>query len=355
MERVVKNHFPNAKAVSIPVADGGEGSVDCFLAAVGGEKNYINVKGVFGETTKGYYGMLPDGETAVIEMACCAGLPLAEGRLNPALSTTYGVGELMIAAAKTGARHIIVGLGGSATNDGGCGAAAAAGVKFINKAGMEFVPTGSSLSDIDRIDRSAMSEDLKAVKITAMCDIDNPMYGENGAAYIFAPQKGADKAMVKGLDLGLRHLNEIFIKSLGKDLSALSGGGAAGALGAGMNAFFNARLQMGIETVLDTVNFDKEIEDADLVLTGEGKIDNQSLRGKVVIGIARRCREKSVPVVAVVGDIARGAEAAFAEGVTAIFSINTVAMDFSKSKPYSKEFLAITMDNIMRYTKALIK
>lgn len=355
MEKTIKNHFPKANTVSIPVADGGEGSVDCFLAAVGGEKKYTQVKGVFAETMQVYYGMLKDGETAVIEMACCAGLPLAEGRLNPALATTYGVGELIVNAAKSGAKHIIVGLGGSATNDGGCGAAAAAGIKFINKSGDEFIPTGSTLKDIDTIDNSEMSEILKDVKITAMCDIDNPMYGESGAAYIFAPQKGADEKMVKELDFGLRHLSDVIKKSMGKDVSTLPGGGAAGALGAGMSVFFNAKLQMGIETVLDTVNFDKEIQDTDIVFTGEGKIDNQSLRGKVVIGIARRCRNKSVPVVAVVGDIAKGAQSAFDEGVTAMFSINTVAMDFDKIKPYSKEFLSITMDNIIRFAKAMGK
>lgn len=353
MEKVIKKHFPNAYTVGIPVADGGEGSVDCFLTAVGGEKKYTEVMGVFGEPMQSYYGLLSDGETAVIEMASCAGLPLAEGKLNPATATTYGVGQLIITAAKEGAKQIIVGLGGSATNDGGCGAAAAAGVKFIRKSGEEFVPTGGTLKDIYRIDNSEMNDALRDVKITAMCDIDNPMFGENGAAYVFAPQKGADKAMVKELDSGLRYLNEILKNGLNKDMSTLAGGGAAGALGAGMNAFFGARLQMGIETVLDTVNFDKQLEDADLVLTGEGKIDSQSLRGKVIIGISRRCKKKSVPVVAIVGDIAKGAEAAFDEGVTAIFSINTVAMDFSESKQYSKENLAITMDNIMRFTKAL--
>ncbi|WP_099203796.1 glycerate kinase family protein [Scatolibacter rhodanostii] len=350
MEQEIKAVYPNAQIVSIPVADGGEGSVDCFLSAVGGTKKTVSVKGVFGEEMQAFYGLLADSETAVIEMACCAGLPLAEGRLNPLTATTYGVGQLLLAAVKNGAKHIILGLGGSATNDGACGMAAACGVRFTDKNGKDFIPTGGTLKDIDHIDVSGIEPSLHDVKITAMCDIDNPMFGENGAAYIFAPQKGADEVMVKELDDGLRHLNEICQKDLGKDLSTLSGGGAAGAMGAGVYAFLGAKLQMGIQTVLDCVKFDEQLADTDLIFTGEGKIDGQSLRGKVVIGVAQQAVKQNVPVIAIVGDIAPGSERAYEKGVTAIFSINAVAMDFPKIKPYSKEYLATTMKNIMRFS-----
>lgn len=353
MAAEIKKQFPNAQIVSIPVADGGEGSVDCFLEAVGGVKKNATVRGVFGEEMQGFYGLLTDGKTAVIEMACCAGLPLAEGRLNPLASTTYGVGQLALAAAAEGVDHIILGLGGSATNDGGCGMAAACGIRFTDSDGMSFVPTGGSLERIAHIDASGLSESLKGIKLTAMCDIDNPMYGENGAAYIFGPQKGADAAMVRRLDAGLRHLNEIIMQDLGKDLSTLPGGGAAGAMGAGVHAFLGAQLLMGIEVVLDTVGFDTHLKGADLVFTGEGKIDGQSLRGKVVIGVARRAAAQGVPVAAVVGSIAEGSEQAYAQGVSAIFSINTTAMDFEKSKAFSERNLAITMENITRFVKAI--
>lgn len=353
MEKRIHAYYPDCNVIGIPVADGGEGSVDCFLAAVGGEKKTPSVTGVFGERTEAFYGLLQDGTTAVIEMACCAGLPQAEGRLNPGTATTFGVGELILDAAKNGAKKIILGLGGSATNDAGCGAAAACGVKFYRKNGESFVPAGGTLAEIHSIDISGIDPLLADVEMVIMCDIDNPMYGENGAAYIFGPQKGADPDMVKRLDNGLRHLNEVFVRDLGKDLSSLPGGGAAGAMGAGMHAFFDAPLQMGIETVLDTVQFDTLLENADAVFTGEGKIDGQSLRGKVVIGVANRAKKKNVPVIAVVGDIGDGVEGAYAQGVSAIFSINSVAVDFSKARLRSKRDLEMTMDNIIRFHQAL--
>lgn len=351
MENEIRQVYPQIQVVSIPVADGGEGTVDCFLSAMGGVKKYVPVQGVFGEPVQGFLGLLADKKTAVIEMACCAGLPLAEGRLNPMNATTYGVGQLMMAALEEGVEHIILGLGGSASNDGGCGLAAACGVKFIDDTGAEFVPTGGTLAQIRHIEMGQLSERLRDIKITAICDIDNPLFGENGAAYVFAPQKGADQIMVQKLDDGLMHLNDIFVQDLGLDISLLPGGGAAGGMGAGVCVLLGAKLQMGIETVLNMVRFDEMLVDTDLVFTGEGRLDGQSLRGKVVIGIARRAAKQKVPVVAVVGDIAKGSEKVYDEGVTAFFSTNTVAMDFSKSKPYAKENLKVTMRNIMRFSR----
>ena len=349
MSRAVLRHFPGCDVHSIPVADGGEGSVDAFLTALGGEKIYAEVSGPYLEPMRAFYGLI--GSTAIIEMAACAGLPLVGENKNPSLTSTYGVGELMLHAVKNGAKKIIMGLGGSATNDGGCGAAAAVGVKFINAAGESFIPVGGTLKDIASIDMSGMSPLMKQTEIITMCDIDNPMYGEKGAAYIFGPQKGADENMVRELDAGLRHLGEVIKGDLGLDLTAIPGGGAAGAMGAGMAAFFSSRLQMGIETVLDTVGFDTLAEDADCIFTGEGKIDSQSLRGKVVIGVARRAKRLGVPVIAVVGGAELELDAAYEEGVSAVFTINRLPMELKESAKYSAVNLDFVMDNILRLIK----
>ncbi len=348
MGSAIKKRMENAEIISIPVADGGEGTVDCFLAALGGKKITAEVSGVFGEKITAFYGMLPNGETAVIEMAACAGLLLAEGRLNPKVATTYGVGELMLHAARSGARHIILGLGGSATNDGGCGAAAAIGVRFTNADGDKFVPTGGTLHEIEKIDLSHIDENIKNIKITVMCDIDNPLYGKLGAAHVFAPQKGADAETVELLDEGLRHLSDKIIECTGRDFSALPGAGAAGGMGAGMCAFLGAELKMGIETVLDTVDFASKAADADYIFTGEGRLDSQSLRGKVIDGVAKRAKKCGVPVIAVVGGFTEGIDEIYAAGVTAVFSINTQAMDFSEARHFSEQNLETTMDNILR-------
>lgn len=349
MAAAVLRHFPDCEVHSIPVADGGEGSVDAFLTALGGEKIYTQVSGPYLEPMQAFYGLI--GSTAVIEMAACAGLPLVGDRKNPSLTSTYGVGELMGHALDKGAKKIIMGLGGSATNDGGCGAAAALGVKFLNAAGESFIPTGGTLKDIAAIDMSGLDPRLAETEIITMCDIDNPMYGENGAAYIFGPQKGADEAMVKELDAGLRHLGEIIKRDLGLDLTAIPGGGAAGAMGVGMAAYFGSRLQMGIEAVLDTVGFDTLAADADIIFTGEGKIDSQSLRGKVVIGLARRAKKLGVPVIAVVGGAELEMQPAYDEGVSAIFTINRLPMDLKESAKYSAQNLGFVMDNILRILK----
>ncbi len=344
--------FPGCEVRSIPVADGGEGSVDAFLAAVGGERVSLEVTGPWFERCASFSGLLDGGGTAVIEMAAAAGLPMVGERRDPGATTTFGVGELLLDAARRGAKRIILGLGGSATNDGGCGAAAAAGVRFYNAAGESFVPTGGTLGDIARIDASGLDGALRALEITAMCDIDNPMTGPNGAAYVFGPQKGADPAMVESLDAGLRHLAELLRRDVHADVEKLPGAGAAGAMGAGMAALFGARLRAGIETVLDVVGFDEAIADADAVITGEGKLDSQSLGGKVVIGVARRAAAQSKRVIALVGGADYGAEAAWAEGVTAVFAINRLPQDFELLKPHSEENLVFAAENILRLLKS---
>ncbi|HPV85331.1 MAG TPA: glycerate kinase [Sedimentibacter sp.] len=347
----IYKHFPHCHVVSIPVADGGEGSVDCFLSALGGEKIVETVSSPYFEDMESFYGLIDD--TAVIEMAACAGLPLVEDRKNPSLTTTYGVGQLIMSAAKKGCKKIIVGLGGSSTNDGGCGAAAAVGVKFYDKKGNEFIPIGKTLIDIDRIDLSHKAKELDNIEIITMCDIDNPMYGTTGAAYIFGPQKGADEKMILELDKGLKNLCDVIERETGKDLKDVPGSGAAGAMGAGMIAFFNSVLQMGIETVLDTVKFDEIIEDADMIFTGEGRVDTQSLRGKVVIGVGKRAKNKNIPVTVIAGGAANNIDDAYDMGVTSIFTINRLPEDFEISRHKSKENLEATIDNILRLIKSV--
>lgn len=348
----LRRFFPQAQVKSIPVADGGEGSVEAFLAAAGGERRTRTVTGPFGEPVEAFYGVLGDGRTAVIEMAACAGLPLAEGRLNPERATTYGVGELLLAAKEAGCTKAILGLGGSCTNDGGVGAAAALGAKFTRADGAAFIPTGGTLGEIAALDVSPVAQALQGMELTAMCDIDNPLYGEAGAAAVFAPQKGADAAMVARLDAGLRHLGQVSARCLGRDFSHLPGAGAAGGLGFGMAAFCGAQLRMGIDAVLDAVGFDSLLPGTNVVFTGEGKIDSQSARGKVVSGVAARCRKAGVPVVAVVGQIGQGFEEMYQQGLTAVFSINRAAQPFAESRFHAGENLALTMENIARLLAA---
>ena len=350
-ERILHYH-PGCTIVPIPVADGGEGSVDAFLTALGGEKIKVKTKGPWGETVDSFYGLLPDG-TAVIEMAASAGLPQVGDRKDPSKTTTYGVGELILAAAKSGAKKLVIGLGGSATNDAGCGAAAACGISFFDKEGKTFTPVGETLDQIVRIDVTTMDESVKKLPITAMCDIDNPFYGPTGAAAIFGPQKGADEAMVESLDGKMKSLAAVVEKDLGIGLQSIPGSGAAGGMGGGMKAFFGAKLQMGIDAVLEITGFEKLAENADMIFTGEGKIDTQSLRGKVVIGVARKAKKMGIPVLAIVGDIGDNIEAAYDEGVSGIFSINRVAVPYKEARPRAESDMKLTMDNILRFMERM--
>lgn len=347
MTDMIHIHAPHVMVSSIPVADGGEGSVDAFLTAVGGERIECRVQGPFAQPIDSFYGILPD-HTAVIEMAAAAGLPLVGENRDVMHTTTYGVGELISDALARECSRLIIGLGGSSTNDGGCGAAAALGVRFLNQRGESFVPVGATLTDIASIDMSDVNPRLAQTEVIAMCDIDNPLTGPEGAAAVFGPQKGADAEMVRRLDDGLKHLAKVLAADLGLDIDALPGAGAAGGMGAGTVAFMNAKLRMGIDVVLDTTGFNTLLQTADFVFTGEGKIDTQSLRGKVVIGVARQAKQQGVPVFAFVGDIGDGVDAAYDEGVSAIFSINRVALPFEKAKQRAKSDLALTVDNVMR-------
>lgn len=348
MEGVVRAYCPKAEVVSIPVADGGEGSVDSFLSAVGGEKVRIPVKGPYFQEIEGFYGVLPDG-TAVVEMAAAAGLPLVGNDKHAEKATTYGVGQLIAHAVESGCKKVIVGLGGSATNDGGTGAAAALGVHFLNAGGKAFVPVGETLCEIASVDTSSLLPALHGVEFVTMCDIDNPLCGVQGASAVFGPQKGADEATIRLLDENLRHLAAVVNRDLNQEILDLPGSGAAGGMGGGMAAFLGSRLQMGIDTVLDTVRFDTLLDGTDLVITGEGTIDVQSLRGKVVVGVARRAKKRGVPLIAVVGDIGDNIEGLYDEGVSAVFSINRVAVPFEQAKLRCKSDLKLTLDNLFRF------
>ena len=354
MKEEILRYYPGAEVVSIPVADGGEGSVDAFLTAMGGEKVRLTVKGPYLEETDAFYGILPD-RTAVVEMAAAAGLPLVGENRHAEQTTTYGVGQLIAHAAEAGCRRISVGLGGSATNDGGAGTAAALGIRFLDKQGNSFLPVGGTLDRVDSIDVGGLNPALRNVELVTMCDIDNPLCGPQGASAVFGPQKGADEAMVKRLDGNLRHLADVIRRDLGLDIADLPGAGAAGGMGGGMVAFFGSALQMGIETVLDTVGFGGRLKDADLVFSGEGKSDFQSLRGKVVIGVARRTKKAGVPLIAVVGDIGDGIERAYEEGVSAVFSTNRVAVPFQEARLRCRSDLKLTMDNLMRFLSVFSK
>lgn len=347
MKREILSFFPQAEILSIPVADGGEGSVDSFLTAVGGKKITLPVYGPYFERIEGFYGVLPD-HTAVIEMAAAAGLPLAGERKQPDQATTYGVGQLIAHAAESGCPKIIVGLGGSATNDGGTGAAAALGASFRNEKGEPFIPTGGTLDQIASINMSGILPSLRNTEIVAMCDIDNPLCGANGASAVYGPQKGATPELVQRLDRNLAHLAFRVKQDLGKEILYLPGAGAAGGMGGGMAAFLGAQLQMGIDVVLDVVRFEQLAKGADLIFSGEGKLDSQSLRGKAVIGVARRAKKLGIPLIAVVGDIGDHIEGVYDEGVSAVFSTNRVAVPYSQAKRRAKSDLALTMNNLMR-------
>ena len=346
----LRRFFPACDTVAVPVADGGEGTVACFYEACGGILVPVTVGGPYNEPVEATYLRLGE-DHAVIEMASSSGLPMVGSNKDPRKTTTYGVGQQIRHAVEHGCKRITLGLGGSATNDGGCGCAAALGVKFLDRDGVSFIPVGGTLDRIDAIDVTGARALLEGVQITVMCDIDNPMHGKTGAAYIFGPQKGADPEMVEYLDRQLKAFDQAIRRSLGMDVSDVPGSGAAGAFGAGMLAFFHAELKSGIETVLDIVEFDRLLEGCDLVFTGEGQLDHQSIDGKVISGVAARAKRQNVPVIVIAGSITEEMETApelYDLGVTAAFSINRQAQDFSVSRGRSKENYMYTFNSILR-------
>lgn len=347
MAQAAEAALPGMPCVSIPIADGGEGTTDAFLAAAGGDRIPCTVTGPWGEPVDACYGRLP-GDTAVIEMAAAAGLPLVGHHKNPEKTTTCGVGQLILAALNAGAKEIILGLGGSATNDGGCGAAAALGVRFLDASGVAFTPTGETLHRIAAIDPAPARALLRDKRLRIMCDIRNPLCGPQGAAAVFGPQKGADAAMIRRLDAGLAHLAQIVLRDTGADMALLPGAGAAGGMGGGMAALLGGEMQMGIETLLDAVDFDRLLDDAALVLTGEGRLDSQSLEGKAVIGVSRRCAKKRVPCLALVGSYAGDLAPAYAAGLTAAFPLCAGPCSLAEAMENAEHSLLAAAKNALR-------
>lgn len=329
-----------AQTVMIPIADGGEGTVE----ALGAEKVICTVNDAFMEPITAFWGDL--GEYAVIELAACAGLPQAKV-LNPELTTTYGVGELILNALDAGKRKFIIALGGSSTNDLACGMACALGVRFYDGDGNSFVPKGGTLSKIASVDRSGLDIRISECEFITMCDVTNPLYGENGAAYVFAPQKGADDAMVKRLDQGLRHAAAVLEREFAVEIASLPGSGAAGGCGAGARLFLSSELKSGIDVVLDVKAFDEELEGAEYVITGEGKFDFQSLGGKAISGIAKRCIKSNTPLIVLAG-CADENELCYERGITAVFSIQRKALPLEEAKAINDVSLYKTAFNVAK-------
>lgn len=313
LERVAARHFPDAQIVSIPVADGGEGTVDALLRAIGGRRMQKFVNGPLFEMETAQWGMLDDGVTAVIEMAQTSGLPyVPASQRDPRKTTSLGLGQLIAEAIRHGARKLFIGIGGSATNDGGIGMLQALGATFTDTGGVPVQPVGGALKYIENIDFSGLLPELKETQITVICDVTNPLLGENGATFVYGPQKGATPQICDELEAGMCHYAQMVSAAIGKDIASFPGAGAAGGMGAALGGVLNATLKSGIDAVLDAVGFDKKLIGASLVITGEGCMDGQSIRfGKVPVGVARRCAARKVPVAAIVGSIGEGAASFF--------------------------------------------
>ncbi|HKL94748.1 MAG TPA: glycerate kinase [Clostridia bacterium] len=339
IDEEIAQKYPKTDVVKFPIADGGEGTLDCFKQAIECSSKTLEVKDAYLNPIIAEYIILRSS-VAVIEMAKVAGLYLIENK-NPSLTSTYGIGEIIRETSQQG-HKIIIALGGSSTTDGGAGIAAACGAKFFDENENEFVPMGGTLKNISRIDTTEL---IKA-DITCMCDVENPLYGKTGAAFIYAPQKGADSAMVEELDKGLRHYSKKIEEFLHRDISTLSGGGAAGGIGAGLVAFFDATLKSGIDTMLDAVGFDKAVSDADLVITGEGRLDKTSFSGKVIGGIIKRAKIYNVPVIAVCGQIDEKLSLN-GSGLLSAYSSKAGRKFFEEIKAHSENDLRDTIKNAL--------
>ena len=347
IERGFRAIFPNAKYVKIPIGDGGEGTVESLVDATGGRIISISVTGPLRESVQAFYGVSKDKKTAFIEMAAASGLQhLPVEKRNPLITTTKGTGELILHALNQGAEYIILGLGGSATNDGGAGMLAALGVRFINDKGEVIDPSGGTLHSIVAIDFSQMDPRLKGVKIEAACDVDNPLVGMQGASFVFGRQKGANVEMMKELDENLKHYANILKRYVSSDVSEIPGAGAAGGMGAAVISVLKGDLRRGIEIVLDYTNFDKHIEDADLIITGEGRIDEQTAYGKAPVGVAGRAKRFSVPVIAIGGSVSSDYSAVYEKGIDAVFSITTRPMTLEEAYKVAEENIEMTTKNI---------
>lgn len=346
----VSEVMPDVECVIVPVADGGEGTVEALVAALGGEIVECRVTGPLGDVVEAKYGIC--GDTAVIEMASASGLPLiSKEKRNPWLTTSFGTGELIRDALQRGCRRFLIGLGGSATNDAGVGMLQALGFQFLDKDGNEIGRGGGNLSRIVEIDSTCALPELQECEFIVACDVNNPLTGTNGASRVFGPQKGADSAMVEKLDDALKSFAKVVEEERVEDLSTIPGAGAAGGMGFAFLAFFNSHLQPGVEMVLEAVDFDTLLQNADLVITGEGRLDAQTVMGKTPYGVLRRAKELDVPVIAIGGSVVPEAVPTLIEaGFYAIIPIVPGPMDLQEAlRPnIAKANITRTVNQILR-------
>ncbi|NLU16258.1 glycerate kinase [Serratia liquefaciens] len=347
IERGFRQIFPQVQYVKLPMADGGEGTVDSMVAATGGEIVRAEVTGPLGQPVQAFYGLLGEGETAVIEMAAASGLHLApKAQRDPRMTTSYGTGELILAALERGVKAIILGIGGSATNDGGAGMLEALGVKLLDDQRQCLQPGGAALAQLAYIDLSGMDPRLQQVSITAACDVDNPLCGANGASAVFGPQKGATPETVAQLDAALRHYGTLLEQATGREVINVPGAGAAGGMGAALLGMLNARLRPGIEIVIETLRLEEALRDADLVITGEGRLDSQSIHGKTPIGVARVAKRYGLPVIGIAGSLSKDYQVVHQHGIDAAFSVLDRVVSLEEALAEAADNLEVTARNV---------
>jgi glycerate kinase len=342
IETGLKRVWPNATYVKVPMADGGEGTVQSLVDATGGQIVKVEVSGPMGGRVMASYGLLGDGKTAVIEMAEASGLPLVPKELrNPLAATTFGTGELIGDAIKRGVTEIILGIGGSATNDAGAGLAQALGVRFLSFAGgpIHDLIAGGDLDDVHAVDMSAVNPGLAKIHISVACDVTNPLCGENGASRVYGPQKGATPEMVEKLDKNLAHFAHVLKRSIGVDVIDRPGAGAGGGIGGGLMAFTNAELKRGVELVVAATRLEDHMQGAALAVTGEGRVDFQTAFGKTPSGVATAARKHGVPVVAIGGGLADDAGGVFAHGIDGLETATPNAMPLDVAIKKSRQYL----------------
>lgn len=352
LEKSAGDIFPGCETAGVPVADGGEGTIDAVISALKGTYRRLTVHGPLMEDEESYYGEF-EGDSAIIEMAAASGLPMVPvEKRNPLNTTSYGTGELIKDALDRGYRKISIAIGGSATNDGGMGAMRALGVRFLDAQGNELEGRGRDLARVADLDISGIHPGVSRSRFTVMCDVTNPLTGPDGAAYTFGRQKGGTPEILDELECGMVRYAELLKEKLGVDVDKIPGAGAAGGLGAAFCVFLKADLKSGIDTVLDLVHFDQMLKGVDLVVTGEGRMDWQSAFGKVPSGIGRRCRERGIPVVAIVGGMGDKAETIFDYGVDSIMTTINGAMDIEEALSRAEELYAGAADRVFRMLKA---
>ncbi|EJK9925342.1 glycerate kinase [Cronobacter sakazakii] len=339
--------YPQAHYVCVPMADGGEGTVEAMVAATGGQIITTPVTAPLGNKVDGFFGLLGDGETAVVEMAAASGLHLVPtAQRDPRITTSYGTGELILAALERGVKAIIIGIGGSATNDGGAGMMQALGARFLDGEGRELAPGGAALARLERLDLSALDPRLAQVSVTAACDVDNPLCGEKGASAVFGPQKGATPEMVSDLDAALRRFGEQLEAATGKAIISAPGAGAAGGMGAALLGMLNAELRPGIEIVIESLGLAQAVRDADLVITGEGRLDSQSIHGKTPVGVARVAKQFQRPVVAIAGSLTPDYQIVHEHGIDAAFSVIDRIVTLQEALDDAERNLRVTARNV---------